>query len=373
MAYSTSQFSQNAADLLEKTEIVASAPHALEPLVEAYAGDSEEKPFGYLSVIGLLQKQLQREASKDWELSFLPRIYSASRRPENANSDGTTDGEVSSNQHAFPNIMVPSPVNPGPKPLFPEAFFSIYADQEVETVPRTSDLAACLIRDACVDTINLLHFNRAATAKFLIEIDSFWAPETFAQRATPFDKLRDATGDRSTWKPEDIAIDAVFSQILLLPTPEHKLVYYHSVITDSCKLAPSAVAPTLGRAIRFLFKNSDLMDMDLIARFMDWFAHHLSNFDFRWKWTEWIEDLNLPLLHPKRAFIAGALDKEIRLSFAKRIRDTLPAEYHPLIPESKEKEKPDFKYKDDSEYRVPRANTFPANLINRYAFCKLWS
>jgi nuclear cap-binding protein subunit 1 len=45
------------------------------------------------------------------------------------------------------------------------------------------------------------------------------------------------------------------------------------------------------------------------------------------------------------------LDKEIRLSFAKRIRDTLPQEYHPLIPESKEKEKPDFKYKDDGTLR----------------------
>jgi nuclear cap-binding protein subunit 1 len=154
-------------------------------------------------------------------------------------------------------------------------------------VPRTDDIAACLIRDACVDTINLLDFNRTATAKFLIEIDNFWAPDTFAPRATPFDKLRDVAGDKSTWKPEDVAIDAIFSQIFELPASEHKLVYYHSVITDSCKQAPAAIAPTLGRAIRFVFKNLDWMDMEISARFMDWFAHHLSNFDFRWKWAEW--------------------------------------------------------------------------------------
>jgi nuclear cap-binding protein subunit 1 len=38
------------------------------------------------------------------------------------------------------------------------------------------------------------------------------------------------------------------------------------------------------------------------------------------------------------------LDKEIRLSFAKRIRETLPGPFHPLIPASKEKDMPDFKY-----------------------------
>lgn len=41
------------------------------------------------------------------------------------------------------------------------------------------------------------------------------------------------------------------------------------------------------------------------------------------------------------------MDKEIRLSFAKRIRATLPEPYHKLIPTSKEKDIPDFKYAED--------------------------
>ena len=44
------------------------------------------------------------------------------------------------------------------------------------------------------------------------------------------------------------------------------------------------------------------------------------------------------------AFINGALDKEIRLSFAQRIKGTLPEPYLPLITESKEKDTPEFKY-----------------------------
>lgn len=60
-----------------------------------------------------------------------------------------------------------------------------------------------------------------------------------------------------------------------------------------------------------------------------------------------MQDIDLPELQPKKAFINGALDKEIRLSFAKRIRETLPQPYHPLISASKEKDIPDFKFAND--------------------------
>jgi nuclear cap-binding protein subunit 1 len=89
------------------------------------------------------------------------------------------------------------------------------------------------------------------------------------------------------WKPEDILVEAIFSQLLKLPNPEHKLVYYHSLITECCKIAPSAIAPSLGRAIRTIYKNLDIMDLELVYRFLDWFSHHVSNFDFRWRWSEW--------------------------------------------------------------------------------------
>lgn len=55
-------------------------------------------------------------------------------------------------------------------------------------------------------------------------------------------------------------------------------------------------------------------------------------------------------MHPKKAFITGALDKEIRLSFAQRIKGTLPEPYQPLISEAKEKDTPDFKYSQESKF-----------------------
>ncbi|KAF2086871.1 hypothetical protein K490DRAFT_66185 [Saccharata proteae CBS 121410] len=334
---------QNAQELLEKTGIVASVESPLATFVEPYSGEDSDKPFGYQSVIGLLQKQLENEAARGWELACIPRVY----KPAARKTEDDAEEPPEPTKHALPALTVPSPVNPGPKPLFPESYFSLYADQDVETVPKTSDIAACLLRDSLVDTINILDFNRNACSKFLLEMDCYWAPDTFIKRATPFDKLKDVTGDQSTWKPEDLAVDAVFSQILTLPSAEHKLVYYHSLITESCKLAPAAIAPSLGRGIRFLFRHLDSMDMELAYRFMDWFSHHLSNFEFRWKWAEWTDDAFTSDLHPKKAFINGALDKEIRLSFAKRIRETLPADWPDLINEAKDKDTPDFKYDSD--------------------------
>ncbi|KAK3684836.1 MIF4G like-domain-containing protein [Podospora appendiculata] len=339
------QWQQKAADLMEKTEVIASEPHTLQALIEPYNPKNEtsdDNPAPSLSFIGLLQNQLQTEANNGWTLSCLPRPWQLP----------ITEVEQQSRldsppKHALPSITIPQTVLAGPRPLFPEIYFSVYADQDVESVPPLTNAAASLIRDAFLDTINILDYNRNITARHLIEVDCFFAEKTFAPRATPFDRLRDIESPKSTWKPEDVAVDAVFSQLFQLPNPEHKLVYYHSVLTEACKLAPAAIAPSLGRAIRYLYRNIHRLDLELNNRFMDWFAHHLSNFGFTWKWTEWVDDVFLPDLHPCKAFIAGAIDKEIRLSFAQRIKNTLPEPYQALIGPEKEKDVPDFKFAND--------------------------
>jgi nuclear cap-binding protein subunit 1 len=344
MASNATASDQQAAALLEKTDILAGTPSPLEALVDPYPGNGVDEESESTSVIGILQKQLQAEAARGWPLSLLPRPWKP--LPEMDSEDPLTNPA----KHTFPPIAIPPTVVPGVRPLFPEIFFSVYDNQDVETVPPTTDIASCILRDSIVDTINILDFNRIATARYLIDIDCYFSNDTFVKRATPFDRLRDLEGGRSTWKPEDVAVDAVFSQLFQLPAPEHKLVYYHSVLTEACKIAPAAIAPSLGRAIRYLYRNVDRMDLELAFRFMDWFSHHLSNFGFTWKWTEWTDDVELPPLHPKKAFIAGALDKEVRLSFAQRIKGTLPEPYQPLITEGKEKDTPDFKYNEEGMY-----------------------
>lgn len=342
MASSGTENQERAASSLEATALVSLEAHVLQALVDPYPGNGREEATTPTGLLNLLQNQLQNEVANGWELACLPRPWKL--------LEAEIPDLLTAPKHVLPAIVVPETVINGPRPLFPELYFSVYANQDLETVPSTTDIASCLLRDALVDTINILDYNRTATARFLIDIDCYFSPGTFVKRATPFDRLRDVEGDRSTWKPEDVAVDAVFSQLFQLPSPEHKLVYYHAVLTESCKIAPAAIAPSLGRAIRYLYRSVDSMDLELSYRFMDWFAHHLSNFGFTWKWTEWIDDVELPDLDPKKAFIQGALDKEIRLSFAQRIKGTLPAPYQQLITEEKEKDTPDFKYNDEGKF-----------------------
>lgn len=275
-------FEAQASALLEKTDIIASTPHALVDLVNTFSPEENQEAAGQ-SVISLMQTQLQAEANQGWVLKCLPRPW---KDVQDAETDEPKSFE-SVTKVPFPTVTVPNPVPNGVRPLFPEVYLSVYANQEVDTVPAITDISSSLIRDALVDTINLLDFNRVATAKFLIDIDCYFTSTTFVKRATPFDRMRELIGEVQPWKPEDVAVDAVFSQLFQLPASEHKLVYYHSVLTECCKIAPAAIAPSLGRAIRFLYNSLETMDLELSNRFLDWFAHHLSNFGFTWKWSEW--------------------------------------------------------------------------------------
>lgn len=343
MSSTSGRGQQKAAELMDKTDVIASEPHALQVLIDPYHPESgEDSPAASASLIGLLQKQLQNEANNGWELSCLPRPWQLP--VEEVEQQDKLDN---AQKHALPAIAIPETVVAGPRPLFPEVYLSVYINQDVETVPPLTNIAASLVRDGLLDTINLLDFNRNVTARYLIDVDCYFADGTFVKRATPFDRLREVDGDRSTWKPEDVAVDAVFSQLFQLPVPEHKLVYYHSVLTEACKIAPAAIAPSLGRAIRYSYQNIYRLDLELCYRFLDWFTHHLSNFGFMWKWAEWVDDVELPDIHPGKSFIIGALDKEIRLSFAQRIKGTLPEQYQSLIGPEKEQDTPDFKFNDE--------------------------
>ena len=278
MATNAEACKDQALSILDKTEVISSTPHVLYALASPMPIKNDDSQDSF-SFIGQLQKQLQSEADGGWRLACVPRPWNP--------MEGFNAADETSPKQSLPEIRIPATIPPGSRPLLPEVFYSVYSEQTVETVPPTSNIASSLVRDALVDTINILDFNRNAAARFLIDVDCYFAENTFVKRATQFDKLRDLEDGRSTWKPEDVAVDAVFAQLFQLPAPQHKLVYYHSVLTEACKIAPAAIAPSLGRAIRWVYNHIDVLDLELVYRFMDWFAHHLSNFGFTWKWTEW--------------------------------------------------------------------------------------
>jgi len=124
LVYNPTESQQKAAELLEKTDIIASTPHALDNLVDPYISTGGDIDTPSRSVITLLQKQLQREAELGWPLHFMARPYRAVQSEDEMN--------IATAKHGFPTINVPETIYPGANPIFPEMFFSLYADQDIE-------------------------------------------------------------------------------------------------------------------------------------------------------------------------------------------------------------------------------------------------
>ncbi|BFZ55104.1 Nuclear cap-binding protein subunit 1 [Savitreella phatthalungensis] len=210
-----------------------------------------------------------------------------------------------------------------------QAWLSVFQDQRIESVPSVHETAASVLRDLVGDILRATVLNRHEAARFLIDLECYLEPGSFVLRGTPLDKI-DPTGP--SLKAEDVVVDAIFGCLLRLPEPVHKCVYYHSVLTELCKIVPQAIAPTFGRVIRFLYSSLETLDPELTVRFGHWFTHHLSNFGFNWKWQDWQSDVALPDNNPRKIFLRECLLREAELSYCQRIRNTLPDAFLSLIP-----------------------------------------
>ncbi|KAI3967263.1 hypothetical protein MKW92_027666 [Papaver armeniacum] len=105
----------------------------------------------------------------------------------------------------------------------------------------------------------------------------------------------------SPFRYEYLMAETIFSQLLLLPEPPFKPMYYTLVIIDLC--SSRAFPAVVAGAVRALFERIADLDMECRMRLILWFSHHLSNFQFVWPWEEWIHVLDLPKWAPQRVFL----------------------------------------------------------------------
>ncbi|KAJ1470160.1 armadillo-type protein, partial [Baffinella frigidus] len=92
-------------------------------------------------------------------------------------------------------------------------------------------------------------------------------------------------------KFEGIVVETIVSEMLRLPKAEHAVVFYGATIIELCKLQ-STIHPALGAAISYLYDALPSLQVECVDRFLEWFAFHLSNFDFKWLWAEWANAAN---------------------------------------------------------------------------------
>lgn len=275
----------------------------------------------------------------------------------NGNSNGASHPEmpkaekaqVEVTQHTLRPLHIPDPLIF--RGRFSPAYFRCYhpLDDQHETVPAEDTIEGILLRDIATDVMLHMDFNRREVTRQLIALDVFFSRTAFAPPGAWLDQIVAGAQEdppKPTWKVEDIALEAVFSQMFDLENQSGlPSVYYHSLLIEACVMAPQDIAPVLGRGIRYLFGNLESIDVELFFRVIDWFSHHVSNFAFTWKWNEWLYALSLPEDHPKLVFIKELLSKEIRLSYPQRVRDILPEEFQPLV--AKYPDVPPFKYSDN--------------------------
>ncbi|XP_047334157.1 nuclear cap-binding protein subunit 1-like [Impatiens glandulifera] len=154
---------------------------------------------------------------------------------------------------------------------------------------------------------------------------------------------------------EHLIAETIFSQLLLLPNPPFKPLYYTLVIMDLCKALPGAFPAVVAGAVRVLFDKIAELDMECRTRLILWFSHHLSNFQFIWPWEEWAFVLELPKWAPQRVFVQEVLEREIRLSYWEKVKQSIenaPALEELLPP----KGGPNFKYTaEDTENSTEHA------------------
>ncbi|KAL3643129.1 Nucleic acid dioxygenase ALKBH1 [Castilleja foliolosa] len=122
---------------------------------------------------------------------------------------------------------------------------------------------------------------------------------------------------------EYLMAETIFSQILLLPQPPFRPIYYTLVIMDLCKALPGAFPAVVAGAVRSLFDKISDLDMECRTRLILWFSHHLSNFQFIWPWEEWSYVLDLPKWAPQRVFVQEVLERQVRLSYWDKIKQSI--------------------------------------------------
>ncbi|KAM8909273.1 nuclear cap-binding protein subunit 1 [Spinachia spinachia] len=151
-------------------------------------------------------------------------------------------------------------------------------------------------------------------------------------------------------------VEVIFGELFQLPTPPHIDVMYTTLLIELCKLQPGSLPQVLAQATEMLYMRLDTMNTSCVDRLINWFSHHLSNFQFRWSWDDWSDCLTVDLEKPKPKFVKEVLEKSMRLSYHQRMVDIVPATFSALIPAE-----PIFiyKYEEESSSSLPG---YPASI-----------
>eukprot|EP01116_Phalansterium_solitarium_P001523 TRINITY_DN11337_c0_g1_i1.p1 TRINITY_DN11337_c0_g1~~TRINITY_DN11337_c0_g1_i1.p1 ORF type:complete len:804 (+),score=301.82 TRINITY_DN11337_c0_g1_i1:137-2548(+) len=176
-------------------------------------------------------------------------------------------------------------------------------------------------------------------------LDTLWTFQT-----SHLDACKQFTLIPSDSVPVFAIMETILGELLRLPSPFIREIYYSDVICD-CTRTLQTFPPAFGTALEVVLERIPQMEIQCISRVEAWFSHHLSNLDYRWHWKHWGHVLEQPEDSPQRNFIAGIFERTVRLSYydriAKSIQEgaTAAPEFVPFLYKST----PAFKYEEEEK------------------------
>ncbi|KAM7539393.1 hypothetical protein Aperf_G00000054603 [Anoplocephala perfoliata] len=203
-------------------------------------------------------------------------VYSAEEEEEEV---GSASGQKSSN----------SPVLPGAHTI--ERFL---VDEQIHIILET------------------MHFNRGMCARTLLNLQT-----------------------RAKLALEYMIVEAIFADIFRLPRPPVRhgnLLFYASLLIQLCNDAMNTMPLVLAQATETLFDRLDSMKPVCIARFVEWFSFHLTNYQLKWSWKDWSRALEEPVMSPRRWFISETLARLVRYSYFENVKQHVPRSFQCLLP-----------------------------------------
>eukprot|EP00172_Hildenbrandia_rubra_P002561 Plantae.Rhodophyta-Hildenbrandia_rubra.ctg3480.p1 GENE.Plantae.Rhodophyta-Hildenbrandia_rubra.ctg3480~~Plantae.Rhodophyta-Hildenbrandia_rubra.ctg3480.p1 ORF type:complete len:831 (-),score=170.57 Plantae.Rhodophyta-Hildenbrandia_rubra.ctg3480:592-3084(-) len=178
------------------------------------------------------------------------------------------------------------------------------------------------------------------TDKNLTKVDSFIVEEYVSCILDNFSSSHAMAAERLLRLPlpkivNEAVVNRVFGALTALPMPSHSSIYYGTVFVDLCKVKDSSLPIKLLAAVESVFSNAELLDAEVFDRLTSWFAYHLSNYGYKWNWSDWAlyADPALSQEFPFRAlFCKDVLARCVRLSYFDRIAKAIPDELHVFLP-----------------------------------------
>ena len=280
------------------------------PSLRVFDSDTPHPQEDYLDS---LWSQVSTLRAEKWSDQFIVRVYHS--------FSGSLSEAVT---HNIPEFTVPSHeatfVYPYPRAVF-RLFDFTDLPEDMPTLPATNSIQRYLGEEAVTNTVHLFAFSRQDCAKVLMNLPSI-------TNRLPADYF---------------IVEVILGELLFLPKLRQPEVFFTSLLIELCKLKNKTLPPVLVQGMELMYERLDTMNGSCVARFTSFFAHILSNFSFRWTWTDWISSSKLDRLHPKHLFVREALVKLLRLSYYDQIcglnedlKPFLPARPDPIAKYSAE-------------------------------------